>query len=175
MSRRTALILTLLVLATALPADARRRCRGAFRRSCLNRLYNCFDARGSCNVDVREMPGIDAGRTITCFANGARTVVTIGLGTDPSAGIVYSSTDLFNAAGEACVTSYAVSDTRQGTTDIDLVNVQSGQNWRMVYTPRGLSVFCPNRRRAEHYSQRQVQRADCGSGSAQCQPGECFP
>lgn len=112
-----------------------------------------------------------AGSTNICYQNGAFVSVTVGLGPDPSAGLVYTSTELVGSDGKTCVSTYGIGELATGINRIDLVN-RRGQHWTMTYTRDGLTVGCPNGR-SEMYSFEQAARFECGGSSAACVEGVC--
>ena len=69
MSRRSALLI--LLVTAAPPVYGRRllRCGGAFEKSCVRRLYHCFDATGSCTRDITQF--FSEGVVTDCWQNGA--------------------------------------------------------------------------------------------------------
>jgi len=73
------------------------RCAGAFEKSCVRRLYRCFDAAGSCTRDIRQF--FTDGVVTDCWQNGARITLSGFHGTGTAGRIENYSPDDVTAAG----------------------------------------------------------------------------
>src|SRR5437879_662283 len=94
MSRCSALLI--LLVTAAQPVYGRRllRCGGAFEKSCVRRLYRCFDATGSCTRDITQFFSEDV--VTDCWQNGARITLSGFHGTGTAV--------LANSRGKTCLT-----------------------------------------------------------------------
>jgi hypothetical protein len=152
---RTALLLAL--LSTFVPPAAARRkprlhCEGPFAKSCVRRLYRCFDAAGGCSRDINRF--FDLGTVTDCWENGARATITgFGAGTT-------GTTTLTDSAGKTCRIGTNVG---LGSTAIEITYV-IGNRRRYVVTRSddgAFTVRCP-RGNVEEYSAEDVATFGCG-------------
>lgn len=152
----------LLVCVVALPAlAARPRCAEAFRKSCVRKLYRCFDGAGTCQ---RDFSAFSSGGAITdCWANGTTATLT---GFDDGAG----TSTLRNRRGVACL---------QGTTtvagfDVTIRYQKRKRVWTIHRNLAGdFTITCPTGK-TETYPAATVTLGGCGP-IADCASGTCGP
>jgi len=159
MSRRSALLI--LLVTAAPPVYGRRllRCGGAFEKSCVRRLYHCFDATGSCTRDITQF--FSQGVVTDCWQNGARITLSGFQGTGTAA--------LRNSRGKTCLTGTTVG---HPDASIEITYRRHKRHYLIARTPNGaFTVTCPNGK-VENYSPADVKAAGCGP-IADCSFGAC--
>lgn len=161
MSRGSALLILLLVTA-AQTAHGRRplRCGGAFKKSCVRRLYSCFDATGSCTRDITRF--FSEGVVTDCWQNGARITLSGFHGTGTAM--------LTNSHGKACLTGTTAG---HPDTSIEITYVRKHKRHYLIARAANgaFTVTCPNGK-VENYSPEDVKAAGCGP-IADCPFGAC--
>ena len=160
MSRRS--VVLILLLTAAQPVHGRRllRCGGAFEKSCVRRLYRCFDATGSCTRDINRF--FSDGVVTDCWQNGAFITISGFHGTGTAV--------LTNSRGKACLKG-----TTAGNPDTSIEIIyrrRHKRHYRIDRAPNGaFTVTCPSGK-VENYSPEDVRAAGCGP-IADCRFGAC--
>ncbi len=157
----TRLVLSIVVVLAAGPAVAGPlACGAAFKKSCVRKLYRCFDEAGACTRDTALL--LVDGSVTDCWANGARA----RLGGFRGGG---GTSSLVDSRGHECLT---------GTTTVDpdfTVHVRYTRKrrvWEITRTLAGaFTITCPNGR-TEQYDAAQVAAGGCGPIAA-CASGSC--
>jgi hypothetical protein len=153
--------LLILLLAAPQAAHGRRplRCGGAFAKSCVRRLYRCFDAAGSCTRDINQF--FSVGVVTDCWQNGARITLSGFHGTGTAM--------LTNSRGKACLTGTTVG---HPDTSIEIMYRRHRRHYLVARASNGaFTVTCPNGK-VEDYSPQDVMAAGCGP-IADCSFGAC--
>ncbi len=160
MTRWTVLLILLATMAQPTHARRRLRCGGAFAKSCVRRLYRCFDAAGTCTRDIDRF--FSDGVVTDCWQNGARITLSGFQGTGTAV--------LTDSRGRACLMG-----TTAGHPDTSIEITYARPNRRRYVVMRAASgaftVTCPNGK-IEHYTPADVTAAGCGP-IADCPFGTC--
>jgi hypothetical protein len=151
----------LLLSSPAWAGNLAKTCPGeAFARSCVRKLYRCFDGAGPCTRDLSQL--FSAGAVTDCWANGASARLD-------GAGRASGESQLTTRRGKACL---------RGTTtwaqDFSVViQYRRGKRqWQIARTAAGaFDITCPNGK-TEHYEAAAVTAGGCGP-IADCAAGTC--
>jgi hypothetical protein len=169
--------LAALLSLAALP-DARAGCKGPFRHTCLRALFRCFDAKGACTTETRpatftidpvtgQVHFTSNAESITCWANGARQVVSVdpGTGTGDFTGT--------RSKGKACLSGTIGSGGSPGSTNTAFTRRK--KRWTLTAADdASLTVTCPTGRK-EAYTAAELDAASprCGGRGGACAQGTC--
>ena len=159
MARPAALLILFVTIVQPVYGRPPLRCAGAFEKSCVRRLYRCFDAAGSCTRDIHQF--FTAGVVTDCWQNGARITLSGFHGTGTAV--------LTNSHGKACL-----SGTTAGNRDtsIEITYRRHKRHYLVARAADGaFTVTCPNGK-VENYSPEDVTAAGCGP-IADCPFGAC--
>lgn len=156
----------LLAVAAAPPtALAKPRCTGVFKKSCLKKLFKCFDPSGACTSQSQLSDDLSQATATTCWENGARstTVFVIATGT--------GTLTATNSKGKVCTTATSTSS----PAGVETTYTRKGKQWVVGSSIGGLSVTCPNGK-TETYTPPDLaipQPRCTGASGATCQIGTC--
>lgn len=155
------LVLSLVLALAAGPALAGPLTCGAnFKKSCVRKLYRCFDEAGTCSRDT-DLLFVD-GTVTDCWANGARA----RLGGFTGGG---GTSSLIDSRGRECLTGTTVVDP---DCTVHVRYTRKRRVWEITRTPAGTFIIaCPNGR-TEQYDASQIATGGCGP-IADCAAGSC--
>lgn len=155
----------LAVAAAPATAVAKPRCSGVFKKSCLKKLFKCFDPSGACTSQSQISEDFSQSTATTCWENGARSTSVFAIAA--GSGTLTAT----NSKGKVCTTATFTSS--EG--GVESTYTRKGKQWVLRSTSDGLSVTCPNGK-TETYTPEDLaapQPRCTGYSGATCQIGIC--
>jgi hypothetical protein len=161
----------------AAPVLAKSACRGPLKKSCLRRLYACFNAKGTCMTE--EQRGVGSSTATSCWTNGAKLIFQLGAATQMGgANVVDGQVTTKSSKGKTCFSGPVVISTDETSPFVRTTTwtvSRKKKTWKLVTDTTGVfDVTCPNGK-LEMYTVQELGTlaAQCGGTGGPCSPGTC--
>ena len=179
MSRHHRIVMLTLAAAVSLvpPVQAKSACQGSLKKSCLRKLYACFNAKGTCTTE--EQPGPDSSTATSCWTNGAKLIFQLGAATQMGgARVTDGQVRTTTSKGKTCFSGPVVISTDETPPFVSTTTwtvSRKKATWKLVTDTTGIfDVTCPNGN-VERYTVQELGTlaAQCGGTGGECSPGTC--
>jgi hypothetical protein len=164
-------------LSLTYPVLVHAACHGPLRKSCLPKLYQCFNAKGTCMTE--EQPGMGSSTATSCWANGARLIFELGTPTQMGgARVIDGQVTTKSSKGKTCFSGPVVistSETPPFVTTTTWTVSRKKKTWKLMTDTTGVfDVTCPSGK-VEMYTVQELGAlaAQCGGTGGECAPGTC--
>jgi hypothetical protein len=159
------------------PVQAKSACQGPLKKSCLRRLYACFNAKGTCMTE--EQPGVASSTATSCWTNGTKLIFQLGAATQiGGARVTDGQVRTTTSKGKTCFSGLVMISTDEtapfASTTTWTVS-RKKETWKLVTDTTGIfDVTCPNGK-VERYTVQELGAlaAQCGGTGGECSPGTC--